>query len=77
MRSFTYKIQQKLIDRSNGQCYICKLPIDLQSFQKYVAWKRKWKNKIKTIEPHPRRGKIDVNIDHILPVSKGGEWRNY
>lgn len=37
MRAFTYKIQQKLIDKSDGNCYICGKPIDIENFQRYVT----------------------------------------
>lgn len=72
MRNFSYKIQQKLIDKSDGNCHICGLPIDLKGFQDYVAWRRKHKNGIKLEIPKPKRKKIDVNIDHIKPLAKGG-----
>jgi 5-methylcytosine-specific restriction endonuclease McrA len=71
-KSFSYKINQKLIDKSDGVCHICKLPLDLVKFQEYIAWKRKYKKRIKPEVPKPPRKKIDVNIDHIVPVSKGG-----
>lgn len=72
MSAITYKTHQKLIDKSDGTCYICKLPLDLESFQRFVSWKRKWKHRIKSDEPRPRRIKVDVNVDHVKPLSKGG-----
>lgn len=72
MRNISYKIQKKLCDESDGLCNICKKPIALDDFKKYVAWRMKYKNGIKSDIDRPRRVKIDVTVDHIYPVSKGG-----
>lgn len=71
-KSVGLKILCKLIDLSDGNCHICKTALNLNALREYVIWKRKWKKGIEAPRPLIGRRKIDINVDHIKPVSKGG-----
>lgn len=61
-----YKTLEKLIPLSNGKCPLCFRSIDLEGIKAYVSY---MKNESRV---RVRRKNIDVNIDHIIPIEKGG-----
>lgn len=62
-----YRVLEVLLSSSDGICYICNK--QLEDFQKLVEWVNLRKQNQKTTI---RRKRININIDHVIPLSKGG-----
>ncbi len=58
-----------LFYKQNGRCSLCGQPMHNEMIE-YEEWIM---SHLKQVSPQKRRGQINLNIDHIVPVSKGGK----
>lgn len=63
---------KKFYDSQNGICPLCGLSLNVELME-YEEWAM---SHLKKISPQRVRGRIDLNIDHIIPLAKGGADKN-
>jgi 5-methylcytosine-specific restriction endonuclease McrA len=64
-----YRFLATIIDSMNTVCPLCKNDLDIQGVRKYIEYMQYRKT---GGIPRVKRNNIDVTIDHILPIWKGG-----
>lgn len=55
--------------QQDGKCALCGVDLtpEMHEYEEWIA------AHLNRISPQKRRGKINMNIDHIVPLSKGGK----
>lgn len=82
MANYKWPTYESLMHRDGVNCFICgrSLSVELEKLKNWYDKKKYYEErKLKFSHRSRRRKDIDINIDHVIPRSKGGanDFSNY